>query len=59
MELPVDADEAAARAAAAANENVQRFLEGKTVRKVNPRARQARQHRGGLKSWRCRPVSSC
>ena len=34
VELPVEADEAAARAAAAANENVQRFLEGKTVRKV-------------------------
>jgi leucyl-tRNA synthetase len=34
VELPVDANEAAARAAAAANENVQRFLEGKSVRKV-------------------------
>jgi leucyl-tRNA synthetase len=34
VELPVEADEAAARAAAAANENVQRFLEGKSVRKV-------------------------
>jgi len=34
MELPVDADEAAAREAALGNENVQRFLEGKTVRKV-------------------------
>jgi leucyl-tRNA synthetase len=34
VELPVDADEAAAREAALANENVQRFLEGKSVRKV-------------------------
>jgi leucyl-tRNA synthetase len=32
--LPADADEAAARAAALGNENVQRFLEGKSVRKV-------------------------
>jgi len=34
VELPVEADEGAARAAAATNENVQRFLEGKSVRKV-------------------------
>jgi leucyl-tRNA synthetase len=34
MALPVDADEAAAREAALANENVQRFLEGKSLRKV-------------------------
>ncbi|MBX3706234.1 MAG: leucine--tRNA ligase [Pseudomonadales bacterium] len=34
VELPVQADEAAARAAALANENVQRFMEGKSVRKV-------------------------
>jgi len=34
VELPVQADEAAAREAALANENVQRFIEGKSVRKV-------------------------
>jgi leucyl-tRNA synthetase len=34
VELPVAAEEAAARAAALNNENVLRFIEGKTVRKV-------------------------
>jgi len=34
VELPVTVDEAAAREAALTNENVQRFIEGRTVRKV-------------------------
>ncbi len=34
VQVPVDADEAAIRAAALADANVQRFVEGKPVRKV-------------------------
>ena len=34
IEVPADADDDAVRAAALANENVQRHLEGKTPRKV-------------------------
>ncbi len=34
VEVPADADEEAVKAAALANENVQRHLEGKTPRKV-------------------------
>jgi leucyl-tRNA synthetase len=32
--VPADADKAAAEAAALADENVQRFLEGKEIRKI-------------------------
>ena len=34
IEVPADADRAAAEAAALADENVQRFLEGKEIRKI-------------------------
>jgi leucyl-tRNA synthetase len=34
MEVPADADKAALEAAALAQENAQRFMEGKTLRKV-------------------------
>jgi leucyl-tRNA synthetase len=34
VQVPADADKAAVEAAALANDNVQRFIEGVTVRKV-------------------------